>query len=47
MKRLMLLALLLIPIFTFAQAEKEVETAIQNLKTAMLAEDDATLRTLT
>lgn len=31
----------------FAQAEKEVETAVQNLRTAMLAEDAATLKTLT
>jgi ketosteroid isomerase-like protein len=31
----------------FAQAEKEVETAIQNLKTAMLAEDADALRNLT
>jgi ketosteroid isomerase-like protein len=31
----------------FAQAEKEVETAIQNLKAAMLAEDEAALKTLT
>lgn len=31
----------------FAQAEKEVETAVQNLKTAMLAEDAPALKTLT
>lgn len=47
MKRLLFFALLLIPVFTFAQAEKEVETAIQNLKTAMLAEDADALRNLT
>lgn len=31
----------------FAQAEKEVETAVQNLKTAMLAEDATALKSLT
>lgn len=31
----------------FAQAEKEVETAVQNLRTAMLAEDAAALKNLT
>lgn len=31
----------------FAQAEKEVETAVQNLRTAMLAEDASTLKSLT
>lgn len=31
----------------FAQSEKEVETAVQNLKTAMLAEDATALKSLT
>lgn len=31
----------------FAQAEKEVETAVQNLRTAMLAEDASALKSLT
>ncbi len=38
---------LCISVAAFAQAEKEVETAIQNLKAAMLAEDEAELKTLT
>lgn len=47
MKKLLFVAIFLFPLFTFAQAEKEVESAIQALKTAMLAEDDATLKNLT
>lgn len=47
MKIYLLLFALLISNLAFAQAEKEVETAVQNLKAAMLAEDEATLRTLT
>lgn len=31
----------------FAQSKKEVETAVQNLRTAMLAEDATTLKSLT
>lgn len=31
----------------FAQSEKEVETAVQNLRTAMLAEDATALKSLT
>jgi hypothetical protein len=47
MKYLILAFFLLTSISTFAQSEKEVETAVQNLRTAMLAEDASTLKTLT
>ena len=47
MKKILLIALLLFPSLTFAQAAKEVETAIQSLKAAMLSEDEAALKQLT
>lgn len=47
MRKSLFIVLFLFPLFTFAQAEKEVEAAIQALKTAMLAEDDAALKDLT
>lgn len=47
MKKLLLLALFLIPCFSFAQAEKEVEAALEKMKAAMIAEDASTLKTLT
>lgn len=47
MKSLILSFFLLTSIQTFAQSEKEVETAVQNLRIAMLAEDATTLKSLT
>lgn len=47
MKSLILFFFLLTSIQTFAQSEKEVETAVQNLRIAMLAEDATTLKSLT
>lgn len=47
MKSLLLALFLFTSIQTFAQSEKEVETAVQNLRTAMLAEDAPTLKALT
>lgn len=47
MKKLLLLALFLIPCFSFAQAEKEVAAAVEKMKAAFLVEDAATLRMLT
>lgn len=47
MKSLILSFFLLTSFQTFAQSEKEVETAVQNLRTAMLAEDATTLKSLT
>jgi ketosteroid isomerase-like protein len=47
MKSLILAFFLFTSIQTFAQSEKEVETAVQNLRTAMLAEDATTLKSLT
>lgn len=47
MKKLLLVALFLIPYFSFAQAGKEVEAAVEKMTAAFLAEDAATLKILT
>lgn len=47
MKTLLTISLLLSFNFAFSQSEKEVEAAVQNLKTALLAEDVETLKSLT
>lgn len=47
MKKILFAALFLIPLFTFAQAEKEVAAAVEKMRTALLAEDVATLQSLT
>ena len=47
MKFLILAFFLFTSIQTYAQSEKDVETAVQNLRTAMLAEDAAALKSLT
>lgn len=47
MKNFLLLFFLLASNLAFSQSEKEVEAAVQKLTTAYLAEDAATLKTLT
>ena len=47
MKKILFVALFLTPLFTFAQAEKEVASAVEKMRTALLAEDVATLKSLT
>ncbi|OOG73177.1 nuclear transport factor 2 family protein [Algoriphagus sp. A40] len=47
MKKILFAALFLIPLFTFAQAEKEVAASVEKMRTALLAEDVATLKSLT
>lgn len=47
MKKILFVALLLLPLFSFAQAEKEVESAVGKMRTALLAEDAVTLKSLT
>ena len=47
MKKILFAAIFLSAQFAFAQAEKEVEAAVEKMRVAFLAEDAATLRTLT
>ncbi|MBN7812374.1 nuclear transport factor 2 family protein [Algoriphagus sp. H41] len=47
MKKLLFILLFLSAQYTFAQAEKEVEAAVEKMRVAFLAEDAAILRTLT
>lgn len=47
MKKILFVALFFLPLFTFAQAEKEVASAVEKMRTALLAEDVATLKSLT
>src|SRR5688572_23877948 len=46
MKIILFATLFLIPLFTFAQDEKEVVAAVEKMRTALLAEDVATLKSL-